>query len=377
MIPTPTEHELTDRWRHDSLTEPSSDPSRPSLAAFADAGHPFSVPMTGDVQNMLVGFDSKRMALATGPWLEPSANPFDLRSRKGVQLKVVLPDIQGGSASFRDGFSTHSGSSYDHLSAEVGVSVGYPFLSGSVSGKYDKTVMENENSVQASRNATCRVGRIVLDGPLPFSPEAVMLLCARDGPARFRQRYGDYYVCGYELGGDAGACLSASSASKSKTETLELTVTVKVLFVKVSVTHKTSSSSSSAESKLSFSGYNTLTKQTESVAVVSKRAYDEKQALINQAAVRYLATVANLPQEVRKRMRQLKLCDGQALPLNACADICQSGLVVQLLLAPYARLNQYVSLVSQPSLDMLIGDFPGDSEGDPRLAAAARLLLSA
>lgn len=131
---------LTERWRREDLSDPSNDPTRPSLAAFVDAGHAFSVPWAGDARNLLTGFTSSSMLDDRGPWLPTCA--FDTGKAK---MTAVLSDLQGGIASFRDGSSTHSGSSQEHLSAELGVSVGYPFLSASVSGKYDRDVLENEN----------------------------------------------------------------------------------------------------------------------------------------------------------------------------------------------------------------------------------------
>ncbi|KAK3389205.1 hypothetical protein B0H63DRAFT_445418 [Podospora didyma] len=369
------EHRLTDHWRDEDLKSSWGDPSRPSLPAIANAGHPFSIPGGGEIRRILCGFESSCLTSPAGPWLDPSSSPFDLRPGTGTpQLNAILPDTKGGNASFRDGFSTHTGSKTEHLSAELGVSVGVPFLAkATVTGKYDRTVIENQNSIQASRNATCRSGRVVLSGTLPFSPEAVMLLRGRNGPARFRKLYGDYYVCGYELGGDAGACLSASSSSTSKAESLALTVTVKVLFVSASVTVKASSSSSTAESKLSLVGYNSIGQKSENITAVSKGTGDEQQAQIKEAAGRYLASVAELPREVRKRMHKLKLRDGQALPLSAVTRICTSGLVVQLLLAPFARLNQYIGLANQPPLHLEIDELPDD----PRVAAAVQLLSSA
>jgi hypothetical protein len=205
----------------------------------------------------------------------------------------------------------------------------------------------------------CRVGRIVLDRMPSLSRDAVLLLSSKDGPARFKALYGDYFVCGYELGGDAGACLSASCESSSKTTTLELTVTVKVLFVKKSITKTTSDTEVSGSSKLAFSGYTTFGQK--SITMSSADVSPADPARLQQAAAEYLTMVGDLPSDIRGQMRKLGLVDGQALRLSSCSGICESGLVVQLLLAPFARLNEYVQLLSQPPSEQFLEDLQTSS----------------
>ena len=116
------------------------DPCRPSLDAITGAGHAFSIPWGHRVCALMTSFDSSRMSHPDGPWVKPS--PFDLAS---LGMTTIIPDTGGGIASFQDGLSTNLGSSSDHLSASLGLTVGYPFLNASVTGQYDSTVMENEN----------------------------------------------------------------------------------------------------------------------------------------------------------------------------------------------------------------------------------------
>ncbi|KAH6697369.1 hypothetical protein F5X68DRAFT_238771 [Plectosphaerella plurivora] len=368
------------------LSDPLDDPTRPSLAAFADAGHPFSVPVSGDPRGILCGFDSSLMTSPKEPWLDSSTSPFDLGSRATYditeknRLKIILPDTRGFSASYRDGFSTTAGSTDEHLSAEVGVTVGYPFLNASATGNYDRAVMSSENSIRSSRNASCATGRVVLDVVPPFSPDTILLLRgSRDGPSRFRAKYGDYYICGYELGGNAGACMSGSTTSTSTTDTLTLTVTVRALFSEASTSTSESWTSCSAGSKLSLSGFSSISGSLEAEELVMGGGPGDEQRAqaIREASARGLAAVADLPSVVQEKMDQLGLKDGQVMALDAAEGVCRSGLVIKVLLAPFARLNQYVGLVNQPPLDVMMDDASGNVLGDPRMAAAARLFLSA
>ncbi|KAK4205405.1 hypothetical protein QBC40DRAFT_320126 [Triangularia verruculosa] len=320
------------------------DPSQPSLESTAAAGHPFSVAWSHEVRAILAGLESRRLRDASGPWMLET--PFSLEH---VKLCAVIPDAlgDGGLSSvgnFHDGFSTTISSSHEHLSASLGVTVGYPFLNASVSAKYDKTVKENKNGVKASRNASCRVGRVVVDETPPLSRESMRILQSQDGQAKFRKRYGDYYVCGFALGADAGACMSASTESMSSKETLEITVKVKLLFFTASATHTETWESSSQSSSMSFSGYSTLdpNQQPFALTLSSNQSVNpgRDEMILRQHAMVYLDKVSSLTTEVWKKLQELGLTeDGAELKLADCTRLCKSGLVVELLLAPYARLN--------------------------------------
>jgi hypothetical protein len=113
----------------------------PSLSNITEAGHAFCIPWDRQIRTVMSGFDSADMKKREGPW--KTSCPFELY--EAVLSTSIIADTGGGIATFRDGFSTESGVSTEHLSAAIGITVGYPFLNASVSGKYDKTVMENEN----------------------------------------------------------------------------------------------------------------------------------------------------------------------------------------------------------------------------------------
>ena len=123
------------------------DPTCPSLESTAAAGHPFALPWSREVRAILAGLDSEHLKEPASPWVLES--PFDLRL---AQLIAVIPDsIRDGTnglstaGHYRDGLSTSSESSREHLSAALGVTVGYPFLNASASAKYDRQIAEDKN----------------------------------------------------------------------------------------------------------------------------------------------------------------------------------------------------------------------------------------
>ena len=189
---------------------------------------------------------------------------------------------------------------------------------------------------------SCRLGRVMINQTPPLSSAAVALLRATDGPRTFQKEYGDYYVCGYELGADAGATLSATSKSSKMDETLTLTVTVKVLFFEGSATVTTTTTEMSSSASMSFSGYSTL--HNDALSLQSNSPSVTEQGKLQRAASTYLERIGSLDHQAREELKRLGLVDGQILPLSYCTQICTSGLVVQLLLAPFARLNEFVAL---------------------------------
>lgn len=117
-----------------------SDPTRPTLEALCAAGTTFSLPWTRERKALFAGFDSQKVLHADGPWR--SISPF---APEQARMRSVLPDGIAGRCSFRDHMSTSSMQSMDHLSLNVGLTVGYPFLNAGVEVDYDRTVMQNEN----------------------------------------------------------------------------------------------------------------------------------------------------------------------------------------------------------------------------------------
>lgn len=117
-----------------------SDISIASLTRIANIGHAFAIPWNHEVQPLLRGFDSARIMDRNGPWVTNS--PFEENEAKAC---TMCYESSNSSYTYREGESSQSHSSSEHMSFNLGVSVGPPFLSAEVSGKYDKTVLSNHN----------------------------------------------------------------------------------------------------------------------------------------------------------------------------------------------------------------------------------------
>jgi hypothetical protein len=158
---------------------------------------------------------------------------------------------------------------------------------------------------------------------------------------QFHRTCGDFYLCGYELGADAGATLNAATQVSSMSETFELTVTVKALFAKASATHWTSKSSFDASSSIAFCGYSTP--NNAQLQIVLFAPSESLQRALQDASGRFLDKIQSLEAAASAKRKAMRIQDGQTLPLSTCGEVCQSGLVVQLILAPFARLEEFVA----------------------------------
>ncbi|KAJ5939745.1 hypothetical protein N7466_002879 [Penicillium verhagenii] len=329
----------------------NDDPTLPDLQAQADARATLALPWSREEKPLLAGFDSSKMRdHPDGPWLA-TASPFSAHS---IVTATIVPDASGGVGVYREGYSTRSESSHEHLSASLGITVGYPFLNANVTGEYDSTVNKKSNGFQSSRNASFRMGRVVLDRPPDFSFEATTILTQPDGDSRFQERYGNYYVCGYELGADAGACISAETSTYDSAESFKITVTVKVLFVSASASHTEHFEKHDSSTRFTFSGFSTLHGEVKrypnpDARPVGQIVGTQVADLINlqKEASDHVARVGKLDYELQERMIKYGLTGGAKLPLSSCGEVCGSGLVVQLLLAPFANLFEYQTICAK------------------------------
>jgi hypothetical protein len=117
----------------------------PSLADLAAQRLTLEIPWHKEYRALGASFDSRCMNASQGPWKEGTAfeeNP----SRK---VHYIL-DAHGGTFSYRDSSSASHFDSTEHLSANIGVSVGCKVASVGVSGSYDKTVLEQRNVSESS-----------------------------------------------------------------------------------------------------------------------------------------------------------------------------------------------------------------------------------
>lgn len=91
-----------------------------------------------------------------------------------------------------------------------------------------------------------------------MTKEAIMEIKYGGGYEGLCERYGDYYVSGYRLGGDTGILMSASGHRREQIDEYSVTATVEVLFVEVSKTWEKDFRTFSSGRQVRLLGYDTL-----------------------------------------------------------------------------------------------------------------------
>lgn len=170
----------------------------------------------------------------------------------------------------------------------------------------------------------------------PLSYSAKQMLALSGGEERFRVAYGDYYVAGFTLGGEAGAFMSVNTDAMTKVEQQVVTESVKGWFSTKSHTEVKMDRSHVEHLNFTFSGYDTLEGLTETHQPVK----GSSPQLQNACSV-FLEKTSILEIRLLQASRSLGLKTGHPLPLADCGKVCRSGLVVQLLLVPFKWLRDY------------------------------------
>lgn len=174
-----------------------------------------------------------------------------------------------------------------------------------------------------------------------LNSSATITLRAADGEEKFRSQFGDYYLAGMILGGDSGTFLSVDEDHTTTTDTTSVKVTVKVLFWSKSATTTHVSTHSTETIVVNLLGYDTLDHLN-----LHKTQIPAEKAVAD--IYHYNGLAENLETRVLERMRKLGIIEGKRISVDHCKDICEAGLVVQLLMMPYHTLMSYQKALLMP-----------------------------
>lgn len=154
------------------------------------------------------------------------------------------------------------------------------------------------------------------------------------GYGAFCERYGDYYVTGYRLGGETGLLVSTSGYSFKQVETFGVTVTVEVLFVEVSTSYSKDFQSYASGKTLKLLGYDTvdgLNWNTYTTSGDFMTFYNQKQDIVLKSG--------GILERVQKSLDKQQLHESHYLTNQQCDELIRSGLVIELMLLPMANLR--------------------------------------
>ncbi|MCJ1389761.1 hypothetical protein MMC18_002618 [Xylographa bjoerkii] len=326
-----------------------TDPSLPSVRNVASNQLPLCIPWTPGAGFLGNGFTSTAAA---------SHDPF----------AVSIAFAPGALARCRLEFGTANGlpggdytrtstsdaqRSTEHMDFTLSASIGCDFLGASGSGTYVKNVLGNQDADKFSIRSTVRAGIVAFapaSAPLSLSSSAKAVLTAQytdgsDPLKHFFNEFGDYYVAGFVIGAKNIGLLSMDVESTSEEWSLVVKITLKILWFKHTWEIDRSGGSQSSTGRLTFEGYDSLAGKND-----SRKASDETTAeAMYQVALQYEKWGESLRARVEDQLVALQLDSNkpnQRLTYTQCHKIHQSGLVVEILLLPFAGLRDFVQTMN-------------------------------
>ncbi|KAI9841613.1 MAG: hypothetical protein M1837_000520 [Sclerophora amabilis] len=308
------------------------EPSRASIAREANAKFPLILPWHPSETITPGTLFHSSLCLTDDPWAKGS--PWVPSSLDAVPVVFVNDD--GGQASFKSATSTFEGSATEHLSVGVGTTLDCKFLKASVSGRYDRDVAENRDSSKSSIRSTFRIGAVRLSDIPRLTDEALITIKYGGGIRAFEQRYGDYFVAGYRLGGDTGVLVGSSGTSSFLTQEITLEAKVKALCYSKSWSTSKAWHESLASNSFSVMGYDTLG----NVHLSERVSGGPEAEKVGADAKMLMDKAQNLGLRVEDKLAEFGLPEDEPLEYAVYDRLTRAGLVAELLLLPVATLKQ-------------------------------------
>jgi hypothetical protein len=300
------------------------------VAQQASLGVPINLPWKK--QQIRLGTCFQSRCIHGDPWLKE--NPFILSDL--FMISQILRSENGSVSSFHSINTSRKSETGNHLSLGFGVGVGLPFLcSASVKGTFDEDVQNNKDSDKSSMRASVRSATVQLERNPRLCHEAIATLKYGGGYEAFTEKYGDYFVWGYRMGGDTGVMISSASFSEKKVESWGIEAKVEVLFVEVSHTWTKDFHSFAAGKSMKVLGYDTLSNRNWNV----KTAEDGSINTLLEQTGQIILNSQNILERVLNLLDEQGMADGDSLSNEQCDFLTSNGAVVELVLLPMTAMR--------------------------------------
>ncbi len=187
-----------------------------------------------------------------------------------------------------------------------------------------------------------------------LTKEAIIEIKYGGGYEGLCERYGDYYLTGYRLGGDTGILMSASGHQREQIDTYGITATVTVLFVSASEHWEKDFRTFGAGRQVELLGYDTLDNknwQRFSAAgdddIKELKAWADNEPAVDVDSLRadinaIMTRSENLLERIGEVLERHGYQNGERLTFAQCEELLAEGIVIELLLEPMSRLRDVV-----------------------------------
>ncbi|KAF5001945.1 hypothetical protein FGRMN_686 [Fusarium graminum] len=223
--------------------------------------------------------------VATSTKIDPFSHDsaFDSESLRTSRVRL---DPSDGDASFKSCESTSSSTSSDHLSVGVGVGIS--------------------------------AGSVTLTRAPKLSEIALQTLKYNGGLSAFKERWGDYYVAGYRIGGDAGVMMSLASSSKTISESVTICIKVEILFFSFEDSWSKGWSQAVSDLRVTLSYFSTA----EQAQIQEQRQLgDPKLYSFIQEARDIHDRAQGLVDTIQRKLNQIGVSSGKDITTDQCMDL--------------------------------------------------------
>ncbi|CAG7557899.1 unnamed protein product [Fusarium equiseti] len=199
---------------------------------------------------------------------------------------------------------------------------------------------------KASVYTSFRCGKITLAQFPRLSEDAIRILQTSTDPSRtFQDKFGDYFVGGYILGGMNMTTMWGDGSSESASERLDISFEVHLLFLSYEDSIRTNDVSSTSRGSANLTAFDSLDAYQTKVDASDYGSY--RMAVEKSVANRRRG--AELQQRVLAKLNDLGLDrDRVELSWEKCDELCKSGLVLELLMLPWTGLREYREALLKP-----------------------------
>ena len=128
-----------------------------------------------------------------------------------------------------------------------------------------------------------------------------------------------------------------NQSSQDTTTTKSVTVSVKVLFFAKSHTESSTVATHNESLECFFCGYDTISASQKDGKAKNNKEYGDMRDLTQK----YLGFAEYMPTRIAQELELLNIERGKKLTHTECSKVCDSGLVVQLVLMPFSYLRDY------------------------------------
>ncbi|CAM1503262.1 Fc.00g080380.m01.CDS01 [Cosmosporella sp. VM-42] len=312
------------------------DPFEPTVKYVGASQTPFAVPWAKGRVQLCAGFNTQR------------AQNDDLFMNRAACRDISDTPLQYRECqitSIRDESGSSIANSSENKSFAISASVGGSFLGASGRGSYEKSVRDNRNTSNISVRADHVCGQIDIIHLPQLEKDAVRLLNTSSDPINeFRQTYGDFYVAGYRVGAVNNTTISGELANKTFFEAKRAELEVKALLFKVRKSVNEVSQSTSDVGGLRVAAFDSLTAvYSNSIALTYEDSI--RAGEVASANKQRAMTIAARTAEIL--WKEFSLEREGTVYQDTVNRLCDRGLVTELLLAPFAALREYQSLLSR------------------------------